>query len=426
MDNIAGKKYKILERKSSQFGHVGIVDINTELDKISLISPKYDLAYYNNLKRDDIYTTALDKYVHDQLARPIINLIVNAIFNEAPDFSGDKELVAFANKVIGDSEIDWNKLGTDLEVYGDIFLRKFTGTNPKFASIPPDTIEIDYDEDNIIDIKRYVQFWQKPKERNIPVEDMVHIKINCPSNTVYGNSTLRPIFWWLDVLDNLWERNWIRGAQYYGSPVTVITGVPGEYHANITTSLQEKGQRPGRNWIFGEGVKVDTLDFTKNYPIELLIDRVYQYILAACNIPQHLVYESDSSRGVAMFSADGFEMMIKARRRTWEIGLIKLIRLMAQEDNLWNDNSKLSINWHPVFVRDLKNLASMIDIGLTQKILSKRTARELIGVDHSEELTRLEVEPEEEPEVVRQPPVVSNPMDNKPAPKSNQPNTTTS
>jgi len=420
VDNIAGSKYRILERKSSKFGQVGIVDINTELDKVNLIDPKYDQSYYNNLKREDIYKTALDKFVHDQLARPIINLIVFATFNEAPDFQGDKELVDYANKVIVDSDIDWNKLGADLEVHGDLFLRRFMGTNPKIASIPPDTIEIKYNETNILDILSYVQFYQKQGETSISPLDMVHLKINSTSNMVYGSSTLRPIFWWLDVLDNLWERNWIRGAQYYGSPVTVITGVPGEYHAGVKGSLEEKGQRPGRNWIFGEGVKVETLDFTKNYPIELLVDRVYQYILAACNIPQHLVYESDSSRGVAMFSADGFEMMIKARRRAWEIGLLKIFKLMMEEDKLWKEGSKLSINWSPVFARDLKNLASMVDMGLTQKILSKRTARELVGVDHSEEIDRLEAEPEEEPEVVREPPEVSNPVEPKPAPKANQ------
>lgn len=401
MKNILGKNYQILERKSSKFGSVGVVDRGNELSFGFTVFNRrtkkpVSIAYYNNLKRKDIYKTALDKYVHDELARPIVNLIANAVFSEAPDFQGDEAQVKVARKVIKDSKIDWSTLGADLEVHGDVFLRSFFGTNPKIASIPPQTIDIDYDENNIIDIRSYIQHLHEMDERQISPVEMTHLRINNTTNMVYGSSTLRAIFWWLDVLDNLWERNWIRCAQYYGSPIVAITGIPSESIEGVKATLQADAQRPGRNWLFPEGVKVDTLDFARGYNIELLVDRVYQYILSACNIPQHLVYESDSSRGVAMFSGDAFEMMIKLRRKTWELGLIEAISkiLVSQKTN--PDDIDLKIKWAPVFSRDLKNLGDLIAKGRELKIFSLKSARERLGLDDSEEEENIEKEPKDE------------------------------
>jgi hypothetical protein len=406
LSNLAGKRFKIYERKSSKFGTVGIVDRGSELSLTTPIfnrrTQKYtSLAYYNNLKRKDIYKTALDKYVHDELARPIVNVIVYAIFSEDPDFQGDSELVDRANKIISDSKIDWSTWGADLEVHGDTFIRSFLGANPKIASIPAQTIDIDYDENNIIDIKAYVQNYNTEDEESIDPEEISHVKINNTNNMVYGSSTLRPCFWWLDVKDNLWERNWIRAAQYYGSPIISVVGVPSEHIAAVKAALQADAQRPGRNWVFPEGVKAEALDFTKNYDIKSLVDRVYQYILSACNIPQHLVYESDSSRGVAMFSGDAFEMMIKSKQKTWELGLLESIKYILTQDRTWKEDSKLSIKWAPVFTRDLKNLANLIKVGMEHGLYSKKSARETIRLDHSEEVENIKKQVKEEPQDVQ-------------------------
>lgn len=428
MENIAGKNFRILERKSSSFGSVGHIDVGNELEKRFAIDAAKLIDYYDNLKRSDIYRTALDKYTHDQLARPIVNLVVHAIFSKDPDFQGDEELVKRAKQIVRDSYIDWSSWGRDLEVCGDVFLSLFQiKAKTIIAPLPANTISVDCDQNNILNIKQYIQFPRNDvgltqdgfqAEQFIPSEDVSHIKINCTSNMLYGSSILRNVFWWLDVLDNLWERNWIRGGQYYGAPIVVITGVPSDYQAAVKASLETDGQRPGRNWIFPPEVKVETLDFTKNYPIENLIDRIYQYILAACNVPQHLVYESDSSRGVAMFSADGFEMMIRNRQRTWELGLTKIFRRIFENEGLWRDESNFRIRWSPVFTRDLKSLAQIMQTGVELGVLSKQTARELIGVDHSEEVERIKDMEKNEPDPEPQVPDVPNKVASKPAPKN--------
>jgi len=406
--NALGKNFKIEERKSSKFGSVGTTDRG---DELSLSTPiirnrnndEVSMGYYNNLKRKEIYRTALDKYLHDQVARPIVNLISNAIYSEAPDFQGDEELVKRANQIVKDSEVDWSTWGVDGEVHGDVFIRSFFGKNPKIASIPAQTIDISYDEDNIIDIDAYIQNEQSSKPKVIPPKQMSHIKLNNTTNTVYGNSTLRPIFWWLDVLDNLWERNCIRAAQYYGSPIVGILGVPAEHIPAVKTELESEGQRPGKNWVFPEGVTIEVPDLTKNYPITDLIDRVYQYILSACNIPQHLIYESDSSRGVAMFSGDAFEMMIKVRQNTWGKGIVQAIKNILVDEKVWKEDSKLSLHFAPVFSRDLKELANLIDKGMTHNLYSKKSAREILRLDHTEEVANRKRQKVEEPEDVPAP-----------------------
>lgn len=403
MKNVLGKNFKILERKSSAFGQVGIVDRGNELSFAKTVVNRsgklVTQKYYNNIKRDDIYKTALDKYLHDELARPIINLIVAAIFSDELDFQGDKSLVKRARQIVKDSDIDWSTWGSDLEVHGDMFIESFPdGKEPKIASLPAQTIDIEYDEDNIIDILSYIQNSDKDGEREISPTLMSHIKINNTTNMVFGSSTLRPCFWWLDVKDNLWERNWIRAANYYGSPIVGVTGVPPEHIASVKATLQAEGQRPGKNWVFPPDVKLETLDFTKNYPIEILVDRVYQYILSSCNIPQHLIYESDSSRGVAMFSGDAFEMMIKMRQKTWGLGIIKAIRNIFKAQGEKNADGKLIIKWAPVFTRDLKSLAELVRAGMETGLLSNKTGREMLKVDHSEEVENFKLQKKEEPD----------------------------
>lgn len=420
MKNILGNDYKIIERKSSKFGALGIVDRGTELQKGFSIPKAKTTNYYDNVKRFDIYRTALDKYVHDQLAHPIINLIAGAIFHTPPDFQGDKDLVKRAKEVIQNSYIDWFKWGVTLEVHGDFFLRIFNEADYKLVSIPPDSITVDFDETNILNIKSFVQFLNRPEQQSIPTDRMVHIRINGTDNMVYGSSTLRPVLWWFDVLDNLWERNSLRASQYYGAPVVSITGIPPEHQTAVRAALEADGQRPGRNWLFSEGVKAETLDFTKNYPIQDLIDRVYQYILAACNIPQHLVYESDSSRGVAMFSGDAFEMMIRSRQRQWELGLSRAFRYIFEAENMWATNSKFSVQWGPIFRRDLKDLVTLVEKSMNFGLLSNKTAREFIGVDHSEEVENLKKQKTEEPDALANAPALQKPVANSSKDKDSQ------
>ena len=208
----ASKGFKILqERKSSNFGQIYALDTQ-DTHTIGFKTSSYNHGYYDDYSRVDLYKVCRSKFLYDQLARPIINLIVNGIFNHVPDFQGDDKLVKVAEKIASDNNILWHALGTDLEVMGDVFLRIFDDSLPTVASIPAETMTINYDPDNVLQIDNFTQYLNDTNEKEIPAEEIVHVKINVPSNVIYGSSTLRPVLWWLDVLDNLFERNWLRSA----------------------------------------------------------------------------------------------------------------------------------------------------------------------------------------------------------------------
>lgn len=408
------KQLIIKERKSSNFGQVTMIDTQDShsLGRASIV---FNHGYYDDYKREDVYKVCRSKYLYDQLARPVINLIVNAIFHAPPDFQGDPELVKAAEKIVQKNEIDWHSWGVDLEIMGDIFLRYFGDSAPTIASIPAETVTIDYNPVNSLQINNFVQYINQPNQVEIPEWEVVHGKINAPSSVIYGTSTLRPILWWLDVLDTLFEQNWIRSAQYYGAPVIVIQGVPGEHQDKIRQAIEDKKWRPGRTLILPEGATAIELDFSKTFAIQEIVDRCLQYILSACNVPQHLIYESDSSRGVAMFSGDGFEWMIKNRQQKWGNILYRLFRRIFERKGIWTADSEFKIGWVPVFQRDMKDLAKVIESLRTDGTISKRTAREAFGIDHSQEVERLKDAKTEEPEPVL--PAIPGALPAKPAAK---------
>ena len=390
------RQFIIQERKSSNFGQVSVLDTQDSHGLGQAVI--FNHGYYDDYRREDVYKVCRSKYLYDQLARPIINLIVNGIFRSPPDFQGDKELVKTAEKIVERNNIDWHTWGVDLEIMGDIFIRYFGDSTPTVASIPAETITVDFDPNNALSINGYTQYITSPNQTLIPENEIIHGKINAPSSVIYGTSTLRPVLWWLDVLDTLFEQNWIRSAQYYGAPVIVIQGVPGEHQDKIRQAIEEKKWRPGRTLILPENATAIELDFSKTFAIQEIVDRCLQYILSACNVPQHLVYESDSSRGVAMFSGDGFEWMIKNRQQNWGNILYRLFKRIFERKGIWRADSEFKIGWVPVFQRDLKDLAKVVEILRADGAISKRTAREAFGIDHSTEVERLKDAKTEEPE----------------------------
>ena len=390
---IGSKSFNIIERKSSNFGQITLLDTQDTHTQIFDPGKFFNHGYYDDFSRFDLYKVCRSKYLYDQLARPIINLYVNAIFNTAPDFQGDKELVKAAEKIAVKNNIIWHQWGADLEVMGDMFIRIFDDSTPTIASIPAETMTIEYDPQNVLKIEGYIQYKDEPGGGvSINEEEIVHLKVNVPSNVVYGSSTLRPILWWLDVLDNLFERNWLRSAQYYGSPVVVITGVPAEHQSAVKSSIEGVGWRPGRTLVLPQETDAKELDFAKQFPIQEIVDRVYQYVLSACSVPQHLIYESDSSRGVAMFSGDSFEWMVRGRQQIWGAALYELFKRIFQRKGIWKADSEFKIGWTPTFQRDLKNLSDVVAVLRGDGTISKRTAREIFGIDHSTELERLKDE----------------------------------
>jgi hypothetical protein len=101
-----------------------------------------------------------------------------------------------------------------------------------------------------------------------------------------------------------------------------------------------------------------------------------------------------------MFSGDGFEWMIKNRQQKWGNILYQLFKRIFERKGIWKADSEFKIGWVPVFQRDMKDLAKVIESLRADSTISKRTAREAFGIDHSQEVERLKDAKTEEPEPV--------------------------
>lgn len=393
---------EIEEIKVAKFGRPTYVDAG---DTVKIPFKKGEIE---DLGRKDVYRRALRLYYSNQLARPIINILSSSLFRNPPDFQGDKELVSSANELIENSQVDWHEWGNEFFLFGNVFLRIFgSGENSIVRSLPPINLDIDVEEEDAKSVLQYVLFKSTDDEELVLPEDVVSIKTNSVSNQVFGESELRHIFYWLDVLDSLWEKGWIRTAQYFGSPVVAIEGIPANAQANIETEITSKGWKPGKVLVLPgsterERPQAKVLNFGEGFEMENLVDRVFRYIVVATGIPQSLLMESDASRGVAMFSQPSFEYKIQSAQSKWSVGLKDLMvrhfkrsGLVEKEEKLNSVNFK--VGWLPVFQREEKDLLKGLGELVTLNVISKQTAREKLNIDHSEEQKRINQEKEDEP-----------------------------
>jgi len=99
------------------------------------------------------------------------------------------------------------------------------------------------------------------------------------------------------------------------------------------------------------------------------------------------------------------------RRQTWSIALLDAMKKIFSTMKIGAKEFNLKVAWAPVFTRDLKSLAALISVGMEHKILSKKTARERLMVDHSDELENIKKQKVEEPD---DKPLVPGQVDNRP------------
>jgi len=387
---IEALKKNIEEVKRAKFGMTSFINIG---DQIKVPLKKEGIQKWN---RKEIWVRAYRDYNQNQLARPIINLSAGALFKNDPDFQGDEKLVKFARKVVDDSEIDWFDYGVDFFIFGGTFLRIFeSGEDFIIRSVFPPHVDIITEKGDAQTPVNYILNRGTEDESDTDPKDMFYIKTNAIPNQIYGESELSPLFYWFDVLDNLYEKVWVRGAQYFGAPVVVIEGIPASQQTAVQNEIQSTGWRTGKLLLLPGSVEKErptakVLNFGEGFDVKELVDRVFRYIVIASGIPQHLLMESDASRGVAMFSTPTFEYKIMTAQRKWSRGLKRLFVEIMRRKGLVDEETPLSeinfkIGWLPVFNRDEKEFIQSVSDLVVNGILSKKSAREKLNLDNSEE-----------------------------------------
>jgi len=422
-----GKKWKYLGRKILEarlpFRRAKYGQISTSVG--SWITQK-GKNWKAPTSRLDTYEKAWKYYLENQFARPIVNLIAAATFGKGIRFIGDNEQVAFARKLFKD--IDLFQLGTESSIYGDSFIRFFKGDdgNVKIAILPPKTIKKYTAESNVLEIQKYIQFEGEDSEEEISPDEMIHIMINSVSDSLYGNSDLYHLFYWLDLYDSVTEEADKRRL-FSSQPIGKFLGVNTKYKAKLKTVLgrkdrdvdQKLGLRrslpPGSQLMLPPGVDYAIVEPTGKFDLEEMLTRIMKVIAAGAEIPLHyLSVGTDINRATAESMKWPFIKKIQRRQtmftRSFEELLLKIHRNLGDDfprEKESNPEGKfnLQILFPPIYDYELDEVQKMLQAIMNARSLghiSEKTTLDLIcnylGVDVEKEEARITQEEKEKKE----------------------------
>ncbi len=345
-----------------------------------------DKSGYKEIDRKEVYRKALSLYNMNEFIRPAINTIVSGIFSDkSPDFRGtDDKLVELAWKIVDFNKMNFHDISRDAELAGDSFAWiKPNGDQTKIIWLNPGDTESVLVKDNLHRISGY-KFGER---KTLLSPNLIeHIKFNTTSTSQYGRSSMRQIIYWIDVLDDLFEKNWLRGAQYFGNPLLAITGVPGPYQQTVKSQIEAQVQRAGRSWVLPPDTDIKVPDFTVGFPIGDIVFWVFRMISIATELPITLFGTADAaSRGTAFFATPRFELAIRPRREVWRIGLrslfIKIFKSIGElKDGEEPTRKEFDIGFTPMFLSDFDELADFVEVMRDRGIISKKSVREMVGL----------------------------------------------
>jgi len=414
---------KILEaRLPFRRGKYGNISVNTG----SWINQK-GKDWKAPASRLDCYEKAWQYYLENQFARPIVNLTASATFGKGVRFIGDNEQVSFARKLF--AGIDLFQLGTESSIYGDDFIRFFKGEDKdvKIAILPPKTIKKYTADSNVLRVEKYIQFeGDKDNEEEILSDEMIHIMINAVSDSLYGNSDLYHLFYWLDLYDSVTEEADKRRL-FCSQPIGKFKNVDVRYRSFLKTTLGKKSRDvdqksglkrslpPGSQLFLPPGMDYEIVEPSGKFDLEAILMRIMKVIAAGAEIPLHyLSVGTDINRATAESMKWPFIKKIQRRQtmftRSFEELLFKIYNSLGSafpRDKETNPEGKfdLQVLFPPIYDYELNEVQKMLQAIMNTRSLkhiSQKTTLDLIcnylGVDVEKEEERIEKEGEKEDE----------------------------
>lgn len=371
-------------------------------------------------KRKDKYKKAWSYYIENQFARPITNLTASAVFGKGVQFVGDNIQVAFANKLFG--QIDLFSLGVESGLDGDNFIRTYKENEEyKLVLLPPETMDKEIRDDNVADLKGYVQFQGNDDlEETFEPKEIKHIMQNAVSNSLYGNGDLTHLFYWFDLYDSTTEEADKR-RMFASQPIGVFTGVIMRFKAALKTMLGKKSRDvdqkiglrrslpPGSNLMLPTGMDYHIIEPGGKFDLEEILNRIAKVIAMASETPLHwLLLAEQINRATAKEMGFPFIKKILRKQKLFGDCFIKILKGIYDEDPeaLGFDEEEneegdfqLEAKFPPIFDYELEEIEKMVNSilkVLTSGNLSDKTALDLIcnyfGLDVEEEQKRLEDE----------------------------------
>lgn len=373
-------------------------------------------------KRKDKYKMAWSCYIENQFARPITNLCASAVFGKGIQFVGDNEQVKFANKLF--EQIDLFQLGVESGLDGDNFIRTYKEDEEyKLVLLPPETMDKEIKDDNIMDLKGYIQFQGNDNlETPFKPKEIEHIMQNAVSNSLFGNGDLTHLFYWFDIYDSTTEEADKR-RMFASQPIGVFTGVVMRFKAALKTMLGKKSRDvdqkiglrrslpPGSNLMLPTGMNYKIIEPGGKFDLEEILNRIAKVIAMASETPLHwLLLAEQINKATASEMSFPFIKKVLRKQKLFGDSFIKILKVIYDDDPeaLGSDEEEnedgefqLEAKFPPIFDYELEEIEKMVNAilkALTSGRLSGKTALDLVcnyfGLDVEEEQKRLDDEEE--------------------------------
>ena len=371
------------------------------------------------------YDMAWEYYLENQFARAIVNMTASAIFGKGIQFVGDDGQVKFARDLFG--QIDLFQLGIESSIYGDNIIRIFTDKDDakryQIALLPPKTIaEKKTAEGNVLEPEYYLQKWGETDKdgEEILAEKITHVMINAVSDSLFGNSDLLHLFYWLDMYDSVTEEADKRRL-FASQSIGMFTGVDLRYRNTLKTRInkvkrdedQKTGLRrcfpPGTQLILPKGVKYELVESLGKFNLEEILHRVAKIVAMASETPEHFLnLAEDVNRSTAKESLFPFIKKVQRRQaifsRKFEELLRKIYDIATSQNGgvvPWEGEKELDlkVEFAPIFDYDLSEIEKMTKAVVSawqMELISRKSAMDMIaryfGLDIEREEERLEGE----------------------------------
>lgn len=344
---------------------------------------------------------------HDPVAQEGVNIIRNFVLGRGMTITAnDKKVQNFIDEFDKRENMDarWKTWTTGLSRDGNLFVRlvrQGDGTL-KVRSLDAATIwEIITDAEDIEHVYYYAQRYQTRMQifenpdgdaghwisRDIPADELIHLKINASDAEVFGRSDLFVVLGYLKRLRDL-STTAVLKEQAQAAYVfdATIDGGPADVASFVSSALPKGKPSPGSTFAHNKAATIQVLDSGKNSGssgqgsnFEGLLTMIAMGLGIA---KDYLGVTSRGSRATALVATEPTTMRFEDRQDTLSIGVTRLYEYVIEEGRRYGymsgvEDFSFTVSFPEIQKDDAASKIELINEGVGMQYLSHATAADM-------------------------------------------------
>lgn len=375
-------------------------------------TPLFGGPYYKQLYLYDMLTMharAFETKNHNPLAKRIIDLLTQYSFGRRFKWRVQDEK---KKKIWEDHSKKINLIQRlckfwvpECLTFGELFLDKVT-----WNSIDPSSVwDIVTDPDDITDVYYYYQCYStpftqftghkipgvpgsadvKPIEfhiKQLPFDQVMHVKRNVTSYEKRGRSTLYPILGWLKRIKDLYDAMVVR-AQLASTFVWDIEINGSQDDVNSFISGETDAFGTGKTFYHNQQVKrapMAALPTSSSHGDSGMASELLAFIATGIGIPKdyfNVVSSSGSNRATALVGAEPFTKLIEDIQADFENLLLEMAKVVFEEAGETYEDGDIEFIFPSVTKDTTTETVANIVMGKTEQFLDAQTAAEMYAIE---------------------------------------------